>query len=133
MAMVNKNSYGIIGINNSVITKMIVSRLLKYDDYLIPCNKKGKPINRNIMNGFSNDYQNSVEVKEFNERLYITVYIISKFGESMSNISEMLFADIQKDLAMVGVPQPKEIKITIKGVMSKQIAERNIDLVKVND
>lgn len=132
MAMINKNEYGIIGVNNSVLSKMIIGNLLEYDEYLIPCNKKGKPINKNLLTGL-HEFQNSVEIKEYNGKNYVRVYIISKFGESMSNTSELLFEEIEKDFMIVGLPKPKQIIINIKGVMSKQIAERDIELVREND
>lgn len=132
MAMINKNEYGIIGVNNSVLSKMIIGNLLECDEYLIPCNKKGKPINKNLLTGL-HEFQNSVEIKEYNGKNYVRVYIISKFGESMSNTSELLFEEIEKDFMIVGLPKPKQIIINIKGVMSKQIAERDIELVREND
>lgn len=132
MAMINKNEYGIIGVNNSVVTKMIINNMLNYEEYLIPCNRKGKPIAKNLLTGF-NDFQNSVEITENKGELYITLYIISKFGESMSNTANLLCEEIEKDFQIIGLNKPKEIKIIIKGVMSKQIAERNIELVKVNE
>lgn len=132
MAMINKNEYGIIGVNNSVLSRMIIDNMLEYDEYLIPCNKKGKPINKNILTGL-HEFQNSVEIKEYNGKIYVRVYIISKFGESMSNTSELLFEEIEKDFTVIGLPKPKQIVINIKGVMSKQIAERDIELVRDND
>ena len=61
MAMITRNEYGVVAVNNSVLCKMIIDRLLRLDDVLLPCSRKGRPIRKGFFTGF-NDYANAVEI-----------------------------------------------------------------------
>ena len=70
MAMITRNEYGIVAVNNSVLCRMIIDHLLKCDDAMLPCNRKGKLIRKGFFTGF-NEFANAIEITENNSRVQI--------------------------------------------------------------
>ncbi|NLY81586.1 MAG: hypothetical protein GX078_02240 [Clostridiales bacterium] len=133
MAIVNNNEYGEISINNSAIEKIVINNLLKMKYAFFPTNKRGKLIMTKGLRTKITDYVGAVEVSEYQGRLFIKIYYIIKFGESITLESNKLFDLIEKDLTNIGLKLPEQIIAKITGVMSKNIAKRELEVVRRNE
>jgi uncharacterized alkaline shock family protein YloU len=133
MATINNNEYGEISINNSAIEKIVVNNLLKMKHVFLPTNKRGKLIVAKGIRIKITDYIGAVEVSEYQGKLFIKIYYIIQFGESINGETNKLFDLIEKDLENVGLNKPNQITGKITGVISKQIARRELEVVRRND
>ncbi|MBK5253545.1 MAG: hypothetical protein JJE03_03615 [Peptostreptococcaceae bacterium] len=133
MATINNNEYGEISINNSAIEKIVVNNLLKMKYVFLPTNKRGKLIVAKGIRTKITDYIGSVEVTEYQGKLFIKIYYIIQFGESINSESNKLFDLIEADLENIGLKKPNQITSKITGVISKQIAKRELEVVRRND
>lgn len=130
-ARITENEFGIIDIHRDVLARLVVDKIADMDAFVVPCNKKGKPLKRKMFS--IDDLENSVDVK-INNRNEITVrvYLLSRFGESINQISNELFDSIESEFEKLSIAKPKTITAYIKGVMAKQIIERNIEVTRHN-
>ena len=132
MAMITKNEFGMVAVNNMVLCKMIIDEMLSMDKYLVPCNRHGKPLKRGILTGL-NDMMAAVDISEYNTDVFVRGYFISQCGESITEISDMLFDRIEADFEILCLDKPYEIHANIKGVMSDRIAKRDLEVTRHND
>jgi len=133
MAVIKRNQYGAIAVNKGVLSKIIIGQLLEMSDVVIPCNKKGKPIKEKPTPFIDPDYYDSVEVYEKKHVIRVKVYIITRFGSSISDIAEELFNRIETALAEIEIEKPGRITINIKGIMATQLMKRDIEVIRRND
>ena len=132
MAMVTKNEYGMVAVNNMVLCKMILDEMISMEKFLIPCNKHGKPLKKGLFTGL-NDMLAAVDISEYNTDVFVRVYFISKFGESITEISNNHFDRIDDDFELLCLDKPHEIHANIKGVMSDRISGRELEVTRHND
>lgn len=100
---------------------------------MLPCNKKGKIAGKK--KGFlqSDDYENAVEIRvNSSNELSIRLYFIARFGESINQMANELFDGIEADLELYGINKPVFITANVKGVLAKQIVERNVEVSRYN-
>ncbi len=134
MPLITQNEYGIISVDGSALTKMIIHNLLSFDDALIPCTRKGRMIHKGLLTGM-NEYNNAIEIKESNERLHIRIYAITKIHGKMTGISNQLFDLIEEDFRALCMTPPASIELCIWGflpVAAKQPIENNRILRREN-
>ena len=55
------------------------------------------------------------------------------FGESISDTANELFDRIENDLGLLMPEKPAEITACIKGIMSKQLVLRDIEVTRSNE
>ena len=132
MSVIVRNEYGAIAVNKGVIEKMIVEDLLDMTDKVILCNKKGKVIKDNPTPLIDPDYYDSVEVSEKKNHIRVKVYIIARFGNSISRLSDEIMNRIESDFRMLRLDMPSSITVSVKGVMSSKLIKRNIEAVRKN-
>lgn len=132
MSVIVRNEYGAIAVNKGVIEKMIVEDLLDMTDKVILCNKKGKVIKDNPTPLIDPDYFDSVEVSEKKNHIRVRVYIIAKFGNSISRLADEIMNRIESDFRMLRLDLPSSITVSVKGVLSSKLIKRNIEVVRKN-
>lgn len=135
MAMITKNEYGVVAVNNSVLTKMIINNLLSFEEDIVPCTRKGKVIRKGFFTGY-NDFGNAIEIIEQGTRIRVRIYIVAKFDGDITGISEQLFNLIEEDFDVVCLDKPEEIRLTVLGVLyagEKQPHATNVDIIRKNN
>ncbi len=132
MSVIVRNEYGAIAVNKSVIEKMIVEDILDMTDKVILCNKKGKVIKDNPTPLIDPDYFDSVEVSEKKNHIRVKVYIIARFGNSISRLADEIMNRIESDFRMLKLDLPNSITVCFKGVLSSKLIKRNIEVVRKN-
>lgn len=133
MAIIERNDYGAIAVNNRVLCKMIVGKLLSMSDSLLPCNKKGKIIKNNPTPFIDPDLYDSVEIIEKKANCTVTIYIVAIFGLSISNIANTLMDQVEECFELLKLDKPSEITVAVKGVMAKQLVKRDLKVNRFNE
>lgn len=120
-----------------LVTKAAMSAIVKesadaFEGKVFLTNPKGKFVSSGSRFGYSNE-QASVEV-ECNETYpRVTVYIAVKFGTSIAAVTNEMIEMIHDGfLDSLGF-RPESVSIMVTGTISKNIAKRNIEVVKTYD
>jgi len=91
---------------------------------LFPATKKVNRLRKKPTPFIDPDYYDSVEVYEKKHVIRVKVYIITRFGSSISDIAEELFNRIETALAEIEIEKPGRITINIKGIMATQLMKK---------
>lgn len=76
------------------------------------------------------DLASHIEIEQSEAGYALEFSVITKFGASIRQISDLLADDIAERLQTEQGEKPAQIKIRIAGVKSKQIARREVEVVK---
>lgn len=132
MSVIERNEYGAVGVNKNVIEKMIIEDLMELSDFLILCNKKGKPIKDKPTPWIEPDQYDAIEVTEKRGEVNVKVNIIAKHGSNISKLSEDIFDSIGKTFELLRLDKPKSISVKVRGIMSDILIKRSIEVVRNN-
>lgn len=132
MAMVTKNEYGMVAINGNVLCKLVIDEILAMEDRILPCNRKGKVLKKSLFTGY-HEMLAAVELKEEAEGISVRIYLVVRFGERISDVTNKLFDAVERDFRELCLDPPVEIAASIKGVLSRQLAPRDVEVVRRND
>ena len=102
MALLTKSEYGSVNIGKQVLSKLILDEILKYSDIIYQCSRNFKQIKRGFFSGIS-DMLPSVDVQETDEGIKVVFYIIVKFGESINDVANAVFDNIERDFAILAL------------------------------
>lgn len=132
MSVIERNEYGAVGVNKNVIEKMIIEDLMELSDFLILCNKKGKPIKDKPTPWIEPDQYDAIEVTEKRGEVNVKVNIIAKHGSNISKLSETIFESIGKTFELLRLDKPESISVKVRGIMSDVLIKRSIEVVRNN-
>ena len=132
MSVIERNEYGAVGVNKNVIEKMIIEDLMELSDFLILCNKKGKPIKDKPTPWIDPDQYDAIEVTEKRGEVNVKVNIIARHGSNISKLSEEIFDSIGKTFELLRLDKPASISVKVRGIMSDELIKRSIEVVRNN-
>ena len=132
MSVILRNDNGAIAVNKSVIERMIIEDLLDLGEDIILCSKKGKPIGEKPSRFMDPDYLDAIELSEKKRVVRIRIFLITRIGNSISDLAEQIFDIVENDYAILRLAKPGYISVNIKGVMSDELIRRNIEVVRRN-
>ena len=117
--------YGSIGINKSIITQMVTDAVDAYSG-------KARLGNANaVFNIFSNDESSNIDIVWDDEGIYINIFLIIKFGTSISRVTNGIIDYIEKNIKVTFGDIPHKIRILVTGIESKQqVIKRDIEVVR---
>lgn len=72
----------------------------------------------------------AITIEEGDEGYDIVVYIVVRFGTSISKVSNKILDNIYKNLESAFNIVPDSVKVIVTGVQSKDIARRNIEFIR---
>lgn len=133
MAFITRNKYGAVAVNTRVISKIVVKNLLDMSDYFVLCNKKGKLIKKNPTPFIDPDYYDAVEITDNNKEFSIKIFLIPKLGKNISEMTDTLLEKIEEDFSLINLRKPDKFTISIKGILSRTITKRDIEVTRSND
>ena len=117
--------YGSIGINKSIITQMVTDDVDVYSGKARLGNAKA------VFNIFSNDESSNIDIVWDDEGIYINIFLIIKFGTSISRVTNGIIDYIEKNIKVTFGDIPHKIRILVTGIESKQqVIKRDIEVVR---
>ena len=117
--------YGSIGINKSIITQMVTDAVDAYSGKVRLGNAKA------VFNIFSNDESSNIDIVWDDEEIYINIFLIIKFGTSISRVTNGIIDYIEKNIKVTFGDVPSKIRILVTGIESKQqVIKRDIEVVR---
>lgn len=117
--------YGSIGINKSIITQMVTDAVDAYSGKVRLGNAKA------VFNIFSNDESSNIDIVWDDEGIYINIFLIIKFGTSISRVTNGIIDYIEKNIKVTFGDIPRKIRILVTGIESKQqVIKRDIEVVR---
>ncbi|MGF6375500.1 putative alkaline shock family protein YloU [Clostridiales Family XIII bacterium PM5-7] len=133
MALSKETALGKISISNTIFAGLILDSFHQEacEGKVWASTKKGKQIdiyNKGAMNEFSSTIE--IDADEDGENIEIEFSIIVKFGTSIKKITDYLSDDIAAKMLQQYGKKPIQVKIRIAGVKSRQIARRNLEVIK---
>ncbi len=115
---------GNIYISRVVIGRILENVILQFEGKVFISNHKGKISKRNLRNGFADD----MEITFKNNETDIKVYIIINFGTSIAKVTNAIIEEAQEKIKKYTGIEVNSISLIVKGMQSKQIAKRNIEV-----
>ena len=117
--------YVSIGINKSIITQIVTDAVDAYSGKAWLGNAKA------IFNIFSNDESSNIDIVWDDEEIYINIFLIIKFGTSISRVTNGIIDYIEKNIKVTFGDVPSKIRILVTGIESKQqVIKRDIEVVR---
>lgn len=117
--------YGSIGINKTIITQMVTDAVDAYSGKARLGNAKA------VFNIFSNDESSNIDIVWDDEEIYINIFLIIKFGTSISRVTNGIIDYIEKNIKVTFGDIPHKIRILVTGIESKQqVIKRDIEVVR---
>jgi len=132
MSVIARNEYGAVGVNKSVIEKMIIEDVLAMPDSFLLCNKKGKPIKDKPTPWLDPDHYDAIDVTDKRGDVSVKLYVITKTGTNISELSDCIFESVENVFELLRLEKPKTIKVKVKGIMGDSLEKRSIEVVRNN-
>lgn len=133
MTLAKETNLGTITISNLLFAQLIAEcfKLESCKNKVWPATKKGRQIGTDMKFNLS-DFASAIEVEETGEDgcMDITFSVIIKFGTSIGAVCEALANGLADNVQQKHGKRPNQIKIHVVGVKSKQIAKRNLEVIK---
>lgn len=114
-----KTELGDIRFSRNVILKIVDDAAEKTDGKVTVQNFKGKY--KSVMPG------NNVIFKETEDGVNIDVFVVIRFGASISKCCRSMIDYIKENVEMVMGEKPNSVRIIVTGVQSNEIARRHIE------
>ena len=122
-----KTEKGNIIIDKNVIANMVISQVAKFNGKVIVNNYKSNPLGVGVKKNLVNEV-NDVEV-DYNRRgMDIKIYIMVKFGTSIGLVTNKIIENVYEDVKKCMGLEPNSISVVVTGIISKNIAKRNIEV-----
>ena len=119
-----KNEMGTISIGKNVIGSIVSEAVKSFDGKLILCNSKGKVNSVDGMSSYFLDFDNA------GGKTKIKIYVLVKFGAGIKHTADRLIEIVNKSISETIGKDAADVSVVIKGVFSKNIAKRHIEVKK---
>ncbi len=116
---------GYISVDKAVIGKIVAKAVSHFGGRVWISNHKGKIIGLRHKRA---DVSDHMDISMGKKGLDLRIYIVIRFGSSISMITEQLIHDIKTDLEKYIRIEANSIALVITGLISKQISRRNIEI-----
>ena len=118
-----KNDIGTITVGKNVIGSIVTEAVKSFDGRLILCNSKGKVSSVDGMSYFL-DFDNA------GGKTKIKIYVLVKFGAGIKHTADRLIEIVNQSISETIGKDAADMSVVIKGVFSKNIAKRHIEVKK---
>ncbi len=119
---------GYIGMEKAVIGKIIVEVIDGLGGRAVISNKNGKVTGPIARIGGLED-KNHIEITMNDQKsMDIRIYVVIRFGSSISMVTETLIAEIKKQVEYHTDIEVNSVAVMVTGMISKNISKRNIEV-----
>ena len=129
MSLAKRTSLGYITISSSVISKEVIRAATSVNEKMFFATEKGKLLGTPKKVG-SGELAANIKIEEKAGKTLLTIYIIMNFGSSIKNATETIFDNLENSLKGMFPSLGGIITINIVGVKSKNIAPRDIQVIR---
>ena len=100
------------------------------NEMVLLCNKKGKIIRDKFNPLFEPDYYDAISITDTIKENSVKIYIVSTFGKSISNITDVIFKRIADIYDSLQVVKPEKVIIYVKGMRTTSgvVVKRDIEV-----
>lgn len=118
---------GNIIIEKAVIAKIVAETVVQFNGKVFISNYKNKATTFAAKIGVTDDI-NSMDIIMGEKGLDIKLYIVVKFGTSITKVTNTLLNEIYDKVYEFTSLEPNSVAIVVTGMISKNIAKRNIEV-----
>ena len=118
---------GMIKIQRPVIGRIVIEAVRKFKGRVMITNHKGKVIRPKGKHGVP-DATDQFDISMSEKGVDVRIYIAIRFGTSIGLVTEQLINDIKSDIEVLTGIEANSIAVIVTGLISKQIAPRNIEV-----
>lgn len=122
-----ENEKGSIVIEKAVIMRIISEVVSQFNGKVVISNYKNKARTFYAKIGVS-DESNSMDISMGEHGLDIKLYVVVKFGTSINMVTNQLINNIHAKIAEYTTIEPNSVTVVVTGMISKNIARRNIEV-----
>ena len=120
--------YGEISISKTVITKIIVEAVDRFEGKVLISNPRGKVMTGLFSKiGYFDDISN-IEINMGPKGLDVRIFIVIKFGTSIAMVTNKLIDEIQENIKAFTSVAPNSVAVVVAGTLSQQLARRYIEV-----
>ena len=128
MAVITKSDYGLIAINNKLLSKLVVDELLSMQAMVNLCNKKGKVIKKKPTPFIDPDYYDAVEIDDSSDGISVKIYLTLRIGTNIKELTNKIFDKIEKSFKIFDLEKPKLIVISYKGINAGHTSKKRLEI-----
>ncbi|MCR5481177.1 MAG: Asp23/Gls24 family envelope stress response protein [Clostridia bacterium] len=128
MLLKKENEYGSIGYDKAVITKIIEEIAAGYGDRVFIANHKGKYVPAGKRH---KDMSDAIEFSYNNEKLEIKLYLVLKFGMSITKTSMEMIEKIRRQLREILEIETATITVEVVGMASRNSFRKSSSSIEV--
>lgn len=118
---------GFISIEKTVIGKIIIEEVKKFDGKVLISNHKGRVPGIVSKIGGLDDISH-LEILMGAKGLDVRVYIVIRLGSSISRVTNQLIDGIQEKIKGLTAIEANSVAVIVTGIISKQFSKRNIEV-----
>jgi len=118
---------GFISIEKTVIGKIIIEEVKKFDGKVLISNHKGRVPGIVSKIGGLDDISH-LEILMGAKGLDVRVYIVIRLGSSIGRVTNQLIDGIQENIKGLTAIEPNSVAVIVTGIISKQFSKRNIEV-----
>ena len=118
---------GYISIEKTVIGKIIIEEVKKFDGKVLISNHKGRVPGIVSKIGGLDDISH-LEILMGTKGLDVRVYIVIRFGSSIGRVTNQLIDGIQENIKELTGIEANSVAVIVTGIISKLLSKRNIEV-----
>lgn len=127
MLTIADTSIGTISVTKSLIGRIVAEAVSQFDGKVLVSNHKGK-LPKQLPKKNSGEEVNSMELSFGENGLDLRVFIVIRFGTSITMVTNRLIDTIQEKIKEVMGQEPNSVAVVVTGMISKNIARRHIEV-----
>lgn len=120
-----KTDFGEITVTKSAIAEVVLRAIEEYEHKVFLTNSKGRPLGLASRIGIVNE-TDYVEVSGEDANVKIKIYVMLRFGTSITEMTELLIENIRSEMVAIIGAEPRLVTVVVTGMISKHIAKRHI-------
>ena len=125
----HKTNLGEICFSKNIINRIVQDAVQEWDGRVLLQNYRGRYFNvANLASRLSHQDEEaaSIKLRQTDGRMYITVYVVVRFGTSISKVTRSICEYVDTNLESVMNERPGGVRVVVTGVLSRDIVRRNI-------
>jgi hypothetical protein len=120
---------GQISVAKNVVTEIIYKAVRVFGNNVVVDNY-AKSSNKLYYKMSGGADSNAIEITNSESGIAIKIYIMVKFGTSISKVSKLIISEVNEGFAKTFGMKPSSTEVIITGVFSKNVVRRNIKVTE---